>query len=247
MRQPRDARSKGVQIDPPPQRLYVLLICVLPILLTFIVSAGLLIPATHDAVLPLVDSDPLVREYQLLELATFGCAALAGLAGLILVTKFSQSQVERISFLLFSLGMFFIAGEEVAWGQWLYSYETPEWMKEINAQEEMTIHNLGPFQGRSEFFRLAFGAAGLVGLLPPLRWLRPVRVPLCLAPSLLTIFGLAAGDVLGDLGLLSAAAEAHLSRLSEVVELVIAFVGLSYVLLHCRARQSSGSMRDRFT
>ena len=233
-----DTWAEGVQIDPPPKRLYVLLIRVLPILLLVIIAAGLLIPATRDTVLPLVHSDPLVREYRLVEMATFGCAAFAGLAGLVLTAKFSKSRTERVFFLLFSLGMVFIAGEEVAWGQWLFSYETPEWMNQINAQDEMTIHNLGPLQGRSEFFRVAFGVAGLVGLWPPLRRLQPVRMPLCLAPSLVAVCGLAAADLLGDTGLLGQAAEFHLSRLSEAVELVIAFVGLSYVLLHCRARRS---------
>lgn len=43
------------------------------------------------------------------------------------------------------LTMFFIvcAGEEISWGQRLFSIETPEFMKTINVQNEITLHNIG--------------------------------------------------------------------------------------------------------
>lgn len=235
-----DSRVWEARLDPPPGRRWVGAIRVVPSALTLAIGAALLIPATRELVLPLVDHDPAVREKHAVELATFGLSALAALGGLALAAHFGRGAVERAFFLLFALVMAFIAGEEVAWGQWFLSYETPDWMREINMQGEMTLHNLEPLQGRSEAFRLAFGFAGLVGLHPPLRWLRSVRVPACLAPTLLTIVALATVDAVGDSGLLPQRLEEALSRLAEAVELLVAFVGATYAGLHLRARRAQG-------
>jgi len=47
------------------------------------------------------------------------------------------------------LGLFFIfiAGEEESWGQWIFEFSTPEELKSLNYQEEVTIHNLNVFTG----------------------------------------------------------------------------------------------------
>ncbi len=37
---------------------------------------------------------------------------------------------------------FFGAGEEISWGQRIFSVETPEWFSENNKQREMNLHNL---------------------------------------------------------------------------------------------------------
>jgi hypothetical protein len=44
---------------------------------------------------------------------------------------------------LFTLAMLVIAAEEIAWGQRLLGLETPEFLEEINRQEEITLHNIG--------------------------------------------------------------------------------------------------------
>ena len=46
--------------------------------------------------------------------------------------------------------VFFVGlGEEISWGQRILNIETPEAIKEINAQGELTIHNLEWFGGES--------------------------------------------------------------------------------------------------
>lgn len=47
------------------------------------------------------------------------------------------------------LGVFFvfIAGEEESWGQWLFQFNTPDSIKEVNIQNEVNIHNLHLFYG----------------------------------------------------------------------------------------------------
>ena len=44
--------------------------------------------------------------------------------------------------ILLGCAFIFIAGEEISWGQRIFSFNTPEWMKERNAQEEANLHNL---------------------------------------------------------------------------------------------------------
>jgi len=45
------------------------------------------------------------------------------------------------------LGLFFIfiAGEEESWGQWIFEYQVPEKIQEVNIQNETNIHNLEVF------------------------------------------------------------------------------------------------------
>lgn len=45
---------------------------------------------------------------------------------------------------------FLAAGEEISWGQRIIGWETPEAIKEINAQEETNLHNLTWFQVKNE-------------------------------------------------------------------------------------------------
>lgn len=41
-----------------------------------------------------------------------------------------------------ALLFFFGAGEEISWGQRIFNIETPEVLMEVNAQEEISVHNL---------------------------------------------------------------------------------------------------------
>lgn len=78
--------------------------------------------------------------------------------------------LKRLSFLGFALLFFFGAGEEISWGQRILGIETPNLIKGVNVQGEITIHNLNIFQGEdamvplntgqlSAAFALAFGFA----------------------------------------------------------------------------------------
>lgn len=41
-----------------------------------------------------------------------------------------------------SVGCFYLAGEELSWGQHLVGWETPQWLAERNDQNETNIHNI---------------------------------------------------------------------------------------------------------
>lgn len=49
-------------------------------------------------------------------------------------------------FALAAFGLFFVAGEEISWGQRLFGWEPTELIDEINYQDEYTLHNLHFFQ-----------------------------------------------------------------------------------------------------
>jgi hypothetical protein len=99
--------------------------------------------------------------------------------------------------LAFAGGCFFIAGEEIAWGQRLLDVDTPEALSEINHQDDLTAHNI---RGVQDAVNLVFTAAGLFGSVGAAfirRRLRPERGSMLdlLTPPLflLSLFVIVAG------------------------------------------------------
>ena len=78
-------------------------------------------------------------------------------------------KVNRNGFALLYLcaaaGLFLTAGEEISWGQRLFSWQTPQLMAEINRQQETTLHNI---VGVEQVFNLGKLAVGLYGTIVPL-------------------------------------------------------------------------------
>ncbi len=64
--------------------------------------------------------------------------------------------------------------EELAWGQVIFSWQTPPLLSEINAQNETTLHNIGWFQDRLDLatFLATLGVLAVVVLAP--RWMRAI-------------------------------------------------------------------------
>lgn len=72
-----------------------------------------------------------------------------------------KNKLNFLLFLLFGIGMLFVAFEEISWGQRIFGIETPEKIKELNHQDEITIHNLNFFQ--QNYLHLSFVVAGFYG------------------------------------------------------------------------------------
>jgi len=151
----------------------------------------------------------------------------------------------RLFYTLFGFGMFFIAGEEIAWGQQLLHFKIPGFLQTLNVQNELTFHNMGFLQARSDFLNLLFAIAGLVGVNLTIRGdLKKIAVPapLFLWLSLifiLAVFGIAFKFYLGDRPLNYP--EAYIFHIqTETAELLIAWVGLLYPWLDFR-RTFSGN------
>jgi hypothetical protein len=94
-------------------------------------------------------------------------------------------------------GCVFVVGEELAWGQRILEFGTPESLREINHQGETTVHNVGWLQ---DAFNVVLLIAGLYGLAVPwlastarLPWRREFGVlaipPLFLSSAFLVLLG----------------------------------------------------------
>ena len=97
-----------------------------------------------------------------------------------------------------AMALFFVAGEEISWGQRILNLRTPDALEAINTQQEITVHNI---QGMHQPFIYAVMLAGLYGAVVPLmglllsaerRYSRIGRLlipPLYLVPAFFMPFG----------------------------------------------------------
>ena len=58
-----------------------------------------------------------------------------------LIARADQTMM-RFAYIGLGAACFLIAGEELSWGQWIFHWETPEALAEVNLQQETNIHNL---------------------------------------------------------------------------------------------------------
>jgi hypothetical protein len=185
-------------------------------------------------------------EHHPVEMLSFVFDLLAGILGLALVwqAKKRGDGLFVVGFYaLFSIGMLFLAGEEVAWGQWIVGFDalpTPSWMYEMNDQGEITLHNMGSNAGKGgDLFRQAWGLGGILGVfLGVWRYsrqrFRKVAVPVILLPWFLviTIF---ASPLLDSI---VPSAEQWRWPLDEVTEMMIGMAGFLFIWLNARMLSS---------
>ncbi len=60
------------------------------------------------------------------------------------------------------LGLFFLIGEELSWGQRLFGWETSESFKEINKQDETNLHNVYGVGSTFKWVQMLIGAYGTI-------------------------------------------------------------------------------------
>lgn len=136
--------------------------------------------------------------------------------------------------LLAALGCFYVAGEEVSWGQHFLNWDTPAYWKELNDQEETNFHNTSAWLDQKPRLLLELGV--LVGglLLPLYRRFgkRPLPAWLAaIAPAdrffliALIVLALKLADKLGDTTGLNL-----LGRASEVIEFYLYYFVLLYMV-----------------
>ncbi|MEP6994610.1 MAG: hypothetical protein ABI968_08830 [Acidobacteriota bacterium] len=189
----------------------------------------------------------MLEENHPVEMLTFVFLFAGSLIGLRLAWTLRERGEKRWNYgfyVVFSLGLFVTAMEEIAWGQQLLGFETPESFRSINRQGETTLHNIGALQGRSEWLRLLFGTGGIVGVWLSFRpALAKIGAPAILLPWFLLIAAHAAIDAYNDSFPIQPRFDFTMQRTSEVVELLIGMAGFLYVLLNLR-RLFSGAEPD---
>lgn len=91
---------------------------------------------------------PWLEEDTLIESLTSALYATAGV-GFVLIARrslFLQTKSagpRYVWLIMWALLMVLFAGEEISWGQRIFGTETPEWLSEINVQDETNVHNIG--------------------------------------------------------------------------------------------------------
>ena len=103
----------------------------LPIILVFLYSVFLLIPATRKgAILSLTENHPV-------EIITFLGLFAGGLLGLVLAWRAGKRREKFLVvgfYTLFSLGLLLISLEEISWGQTFFGFSTPRFILQENIQ-----------------------------------------------------------------------------------------------------------------
>ena len=211
--------------------LFAILIIFLPLITIPSYGLSMLLPQTRRVALLLV------KENHVVEILTFVFLFLGSLQGLYLgwwaISK--EKLFTGTFYALFSLGMFFVAMEEIAWGQQFFNFQTPYFIKTINAQRELTVHNLNGLHGKSEFFHILFGAGGLVGI-----WLNTrlssheIGVPLVLLTWFFSITAVSGIDLYNDYFPIEKSFDQGMRWMSEVIEMLIGIAGFLYISLMTR-------------
>jgi len=88
----------------------------------------------------------------------FGC--FLGCLFLWIIPLSYMREPAKIVYAFLSLIFFFLAAEEISWGQRIFSFSTPEFFLSYNIQREISVHNLLPLQN---LLCLAYVAVSLVG------------------------------------------------------------------------------------
>lgn len=88
----------------------------------------------------------IATEYGAVELLT-PLVLLPGIVfGALAVLKFFNqlpTRNSKIWLLMMTFGAFYLAGEEVSWGQWFFLWDTPDALLGVNDQNETNLHNIG--------------------------------------------------------------------------------------------------------
>ena len=139
-------------------------------------------------------------EDSLLEWGQFLCVFIS--AGLFTIMGFRLLRMGQygigLLYVLIGLSAFFVAGEEISWGQRVFGWSTPEALDEINHQGETNVHNIRWVQALFGYVVLLGGMYGTVTPLLALRFpgKRPRTLlnfllipPLCTVPAFMMPFG----------------------------------------------------------
>jgi len=130
----------------------------------FLVGSLWLSQTHRDGFIMLFDDDGLVESTQALLFAA-GAWLSAALSRRLWR---SGSRPWAVVYGVLGVALFWVAGEEISWGQRMLGVATPAWMLEHNVQREMTLHNL---PGVTETIKdVLYAGLPVVALLSAVLW-----------------------------------------------------------------------------
>jgi hypothetical protein len=106
----------------------------------------------------------IIKEDSILEYIQFFLYIFSGIFTIKIVKRLielKESKFKIIAFSILAILFFFIAFEEISWGQRILNIETPESVASNNIQGELTVHNLAPLQLKMHFAYIAIGIYGI--------------------------------------------------------------------------------------
>ncbi len=129
---------------------------VLPVLVAGVIAAGAALSVFHNRT-----GESLIWLFGS-ETVDFGVSEFGVVAGLLLscgllvYLAIREDSWGRWPLALAAVACFAIAGEELSWGQWIFHWDTPQALAEVNLQNETNLHNLVD----PRLYDLVYGAAG---------------------------------------------------------------------------------------
>ncbi len=135
-----------------------------------------------------------------------------------------------------ALCCFYVAGEEISWGQHLLKWSTPEYWKHINDQHETNLHNTSSWLDQKPRLILLIGVVTGGLIIPALKKWRPQWVParfeVIYPPAILGVTAACAVSAnLVDKIFETLSDAPLLSRGSEVEELYLFYFVLLYLVI----------------
>jgi len=112
--------------------------------------------------------DIILQENHPVEVITFVvllAAVYIGLKFIFSMYRFGENKYKIVILILFTLGLLFVALEEISWGQWFFKFESTDYFKAANLQKETNIHNIRELHLAFEYIRALVGLVGLLSIL----------------------------------------------------------------------------------
>ncbi len=137
-----------------------------------------------ELALPHHEVETFVSEGGLIELLQFAvsfCSFLVAFSVLRILNYKKQTFLFCWAFIA-ALGSFYIAGEEISWGQWFFYWDTPSFWADINDQNETNLHNTSDWLDQKPRLLLEIGTITGGLLLPYLQSVRKISLPAWLKP-----------------------------------------------------------------
>lgn len=72
----------------------------------------------------------------------------------------NDEKVIACLFMTVTLGLFFLVGEELSWGQRIFGWATPQALEEVNKQKETNLHNINGVGATFKWVQMLVGAYG---------------------------------------------------------------------------------------
>lgn len=173
------------------------------------------------------------------------CLMAAGFVLAVLILKEIPKSAPKYLYgwvALAAIACFYVAGEEVSWGQHLFGWATPEFWAEVNDQQETNLHNTSSWLDQKPRLVLEIGVLTGGLIFPLLYKYKPSVLPALFAPiypprflwlTALLVVGLKIADKTSE-----ALDVILFERVSEVIEFYLYYFVVLYLITLKRRMKS---------